>query len=105
MKKQFFNASELDYNRELDRADRLIELCKQFRCKEYINSPGGRELYDPQYFSKKGIELGFIENKQAPYQQLKTDEFVPYLSIIDVLMNCSKDQVIEMLNNYEVSPT
>ncbi|WP_028485998.1 WbqC family protein [Thiomicrorhabdus chilensis] len=104
VEKQLFNASELDYNRELDRADRLIELCKHFGCKEYINSPGGRELYEPQYFTEHGIKLGFIENMQTQYQQLKSDEFVPYLSIIDVLMNCSKDQVIEMLNNYEVSP-
>jgi hypothetical protein len=104
IEKKFFNASELDYNRELDRADRLIELCNHFDCKEYVNSPGGRELYEPKYFAERGVKLGFIENKQTPYRQLKVDEFVPYLSMIDVLMNCSKEQVAAMLNNFEVMP-
>lgn len=104
IEKKFFNASELDYNRELDRADRLIELCNHFDCKEYVNSSGGRELYEPKYFAERGVKLGFIENKQTPYQQLKVNEFVPYLSMIDVLMNCSKEQVVALLNNFEVMP-
>lgn len=100
--KIFKFASELDYNRDKDRADRLIELSKIFECDTYLNSMGGREMYTPAYFEKFDIKLGFIENHFLKYQQLKTDVFSPHLSIIDILMSCTKDSVIKNINNYKV---
>jgi len=102
IKKQIVFASELDYDRAANRADRLIALSKMHDCQHYINSPGGKELYDKKYFDKQGIKLSFIESKIAPYTQL-SKEFVPYLSMIDILMNCSKEEIIKMLSNYELS--
>lgn len=102
IKKQIVFASELDYDRAANRADRLIALTKMQGCEHYINSPGGKELYQKEYFDKQGIKLSFIESKITPYTQL-SKEFVPYLSMIDILMNCSKEEIIKMLSNYELS--
>ncbi|AHF01114.1 hypothetical protein THIAE_04285 [Thiomicrospira aerophila AL3] len=100
--KKFVFASELDYEREADRADRLINLSKMFNCDHYINSPGGKELYDKKYFGEQGVQLNFIESQITPYQQFSS-EFVPYLSMIDILMNCSKEQIIRMFSNFRLT--
>lgn len=94
-------ASQIDYDRTKGRADRLIELSKTHGCDHYINSPGGKALYEKYYFEDQGIKLDFIETEIQPYIQ-NTDEFVPYLSMIDILMNCSKEEVIEMLKSYRL---
>ena len=85
----------------LNKADRLIEISKQRNCKQYINPQGGMELYDKTYFSENGIRLFFIENKIPSYQQFST-EFVGGLSIIDVLMFNSTEQVRNMLTKYNL---
>jgi hypothetical protein len=101
LEKEIVFASELDYDRRAERADRLVTLTKMYGCDHYVNSPGGKELYHKEYFEKQGIKLSFIESKVTPYRQL-VKEFIPCLSMIDILMNCSKEEIIEMLSNYEL---
>ena len=65
---------------------------------------GGKDLYNKEDFSKKGLTLQFISpiTTELNYTQLNTLEFVPWLSIIDVLMNNSKQNCQTMLNAYTV---
>ncbi|WP_350594486.1 MULTISPECIES: WbqC family protein [unclassified Pseudoalteromonas] len=100
--KQFKFSSELEYNRDLPAADKLIAMAGLLNSKHYINSPGGKNLYSKEYFADKGVNLSFIEMRSVNYQQGKS-EFVPYLSIIDVLMWNSKEQVKALLREYEVN--
>ena len=100
--KQFKFSSELEYNRDLPAADKLIAMAGLLNSKHYINSPGGKDLYSKEYFADKGVNLSFIEMRSVNYQQGKS-EFVPYLSIIDVLMWNSKEQVKAFLREYEVN--
>ncbi|KAA3621336.1 MAG: hypothetical protein DWP94_10615 [Flavobacterium sp.] len=51
----------------------------------YINPIGGKELYSKEDFESKGLTLQFIESENIKYKQYHTS-FVPWLSIIDVLM-------------------
>lgn len=85
----------------LDRAQRLIEICKINNANTYINAIGGATLYDKGFFKQYNIELSFINPKKIVYQQFKND-FVPWLSIIDVLMFNSTREVQIMLDNYEL---
>ncbi|MBB1290171.1 WbqC family protein [Pseudoalteromonas sp. SR43-6] len=94
--KQFKFSSELEYNRDLPAADKLIAMAGLLNGKHYINSPGGKDLYSKEYFSNKGVNLSFIEMQSVIYEQGKS-EFVPYLSMIDVLMWNSKEQVKKLL--------
>lgn len=102
IKRKFMIASHIQYDRDKNRADRLIELANIHGCNHYINSPGGKTLYEKDYFKNKGIELSFIDTKIKIYNQI-SDEFVPYLSMIDILMNCSKKEVVEMLEIYALN--
>lgn len=101
IRRKFIFASELDYDREVDRADRLINLSKYFNCEQYINSLGGKELYDKKYFLEQGIQLKFIESKIKPYSQISST-FVPYLSMIDILMNCGIEEIKQLMVSYKL---
>jgi hypothetical protein len=74
-------------------------LCHKFEADCYINAPGGRSLYAKSDFAEHGVELKFIDSLPVEYQQ-GNGEFVPNLSIIDVLMNCSSDEVVSLMGRY-----
>ncbi|TMO99299.1 hypothetical protein CWC14_04980 [Pseudoalteromonas sp. S3260] len=101
IQKELFISSELNYERELPAAERLISISNLLNCKQYINSPGGVELYDKDFFMRKGVDLAFIKMNSVSYKQAK-NEFVPYLSMIDVLMWNDIEEVKLMLNQYEL---
>lgn len=93
------NSSVGFHNKNLNREDRLINICNRLKANTYINTIGGQELYDKDYFAKQNIALKFIKTDTVVYEQ-NSSEFVPSLSIIDVLMFNSRDQIQLMLNRY-----
>jgi hypothetical protein len=97
-----FFSSKLDYNRDLSAADKLIAISGVFGSTHYINSPGGKSLYDKDYFISKGIPLSFIDIQNYQYPQ-KAKQFINHLSMIDVLMHNSKSEVISLLSKYELN--
>lgn len=99
IKKKYFYSSELNYQRNTGAANKLLNISKVLGSREYINSPGGKSLYSKEYFLEGGIKLQFIEMGECQYHQ-NSDIFVHHLSMIDVLMWNSKDEVIELLNKY-----
>lgn len=88
-------------NSVLSGRDRVIDICNQEKAHHYINPIGGMELYDKEYFKEKGFLLNFIKSKPVSYQQFNND-FVPWLSIIDVLMFNAVDDILEMVTKYEL---
>lgn len=99
LEKQIIRASQLDYPRTESAQSRLIQLCRLLGCDSYINSIGGKSLYDKASFKEAGICLSFISPRDITYPQGK-GPFLPYLSIVDHLMWCSKDQVLDQLNAF-----
>ncbi|MCP2037671.1 WbqC family protein [Chryseobacterium sp. HSC-36S06] len=95
------SSSNYAESKRLDRAERLIEICKRTSATEYINAIGGMELYSKEHFASKGIDLKFIKSKPIEYEQFNNN-FVPWLSIIDVLMFNSVEEIHDMLNCYEL---
>ncbi|MDY0143120.1 MAG: WbqC family protein [Bacteroidales bacterium] len=85
----------------LDKADRLIAILNKNEANIYINPTGGKTLYEKSYFKDRGIDLFFINNQITPYQQFK-NEFIPSLSIIDVMMFNSVEEINEMLDNFKL---
>lgn len=94
-------ASEKYGNTELKGVDRLIDICKQEGCDIYINAIGGQELYKKKYFEEQGINLRFLKSGAIEYDQFGK-KFVPWLSIIDVLMFNSPQATKKMINNYKL---
>lgn len=98
---KFVYSSNIDKDCNLKAQDKVIDICKNLNAKNYINAVGGQELYDKETFKKENIELNFIKTELVSYNQFK-NEFVPYLSIIDIMMFNSVDEIKEMLNRYEL---
>lgn len=98
---EFLISSERYENQGMERAARLIDICKQENAGEYINAIGGMELYSKKEFEEQGIKLNFIKSQPIEYKQFK-NEFVPWLSIIDVLMFNSVEEINKMLDKYEL---
>ena len=88
-------------NVDLKAQERILDICRQENATRYINPIGGTELYDKPTFAQAGIELNFIKANRVEYPQLK-NEFVPWLSIIDVLMFNDIPTVRAMLGDYEL---
>lgn len=97
--KVIIRSSDLEYNRDLSAADRLIAICEQLGASDYVNSIGGQSLYSKNYFAARGKRLSFLKMNDIVYAQGK-NEFVPYLSMIDVLMWCDKEEARALLQHY-----
>lgn len=101
LKTSFVRSSVAYKNRDLEREERLIDICKNESATHYINALGGKELYAKERFKEKGVVLNFIKPLPIAYKQFN-DEFVPWLSIIDVLMFNSIAEVNGMLEKYDL---
>ena len=65
--------------------DRVLALCKATGASGYVNAIGGQELYSRENFQVHGIKLEFLKAHPIVYAQFG-DSFVPWLSIVDVIM-------------------
>ncbi len=101
IKTEIVPSSSIYHNTHLKAQERIIDICVQEKTDTYINPIGGLELYDKAAFQAIGKELFFIKSKAIRYTQFK-NEFVPWLSIIDVLMFCSIHELKETLNTFEL---
>jgi len=93
-------SSELEKNNTLRAQDKIIEICKATGATSYHNAIGGIELYERKAFENENITLRFIKTNAVAYQQFK-NEFIPWLSIIDVMMFNSTPAIRELLNQKE----
>ncbi len=84
-----------------EKSERLITINKELGGTHYINPIGGQEIYSKDYFGMHGIKLNFLETEKICYNQFG-NEFVPGLSIIDVLMFNSITEIQAMLTNYRL---
>ncbi len=94
-------SSEIEKNNELRGEDKIIDICLKMNSIQYINAIGGIELYSGEHFNEKNIDLKFIKTENIVYHQFK-NEFIPWLSIIDVIMFNSKEDTKKILNKYEL---
>ena len=88
-------SSTIPIDNELKSENKVIEICKARGASSYINPIGGTTLYQKERFETEGIRLDFIKTDNISYKQFN-NEFVPWLSIIDVMMF----NPIEQVKNY-----
>ena len=98
IKTKIIQSSEVDFDNSLKNQDKVIAICNAMNAKTYINPIGGIELYDKEVFKASGIELQFLKANPITYQQYG-DEFVMFLSIIDVMMFNSVEDIKKFITN------
>ena len=97
----FIYSSKITKNNNLKNQDKIIFICEKLKANHYINLIGGVGLYDNAKFKAKNIKLSFLETNKIKYKQFN-NKFVPFLSVIDVMMHNNKDIIFHMLKNYKM---
>ncbi len=95
-------SSSIYNNVELKAQERILDICRQENATHYINPIGGIELYDKHLFTEAGIDLHFIKARQVAYTQFGRHDFIPWLSILDVLMFNDVAGIRVLLGEYEL---
>ena len=92
--------SEVSERWDCNAPEIIRRTCVHFGYTEYVNPSGaGMTYYDKDAFREMGINLMFLRrNEDIRYKQ-RSDEFVPDLSIIDLMMYCSHDELHDILNS------
>ena len=85
------------------KGDLIIDICKEVGAETYISGLGAKDYINLENFKFNNIEVCFLPSRNPIYNQY-SGEFIPDLSIIDLVMNESKDFVLEYLygeSNFE----
>jgi hypothetical protein len=76
-----------------------LEISALLGADEYINPPGGRDIFREEEFTARNIKLSFTKVEDFKYD-CSPYTFVEHLSIIDVLMWNSPDKVKAALDSF-----
>ncbi len=98
---KWYISSALKKDNQLRGQEKVLAICEELGATHYINMTGGKALYEKEVFSKRGLQLSFLDPRAVEYPQ-SGNEFVPNLSIIDVMMFNDKAQCAKLLEEYEL---
>lgn len=82
--------------------DWALQTAIHLNAAEYINPPGGLDLFDPAAFEHAGIQLSILDHRLPTYSQ-RQPEFISGLSIIDALVWTGRDATRRMIDDYQLS--
>jgi len=71
----------------------LLDICKHLGADTYLSGAFGREYLDGAEFAREGVEVLFHEYHPLVYRQ-RHEDFVPFLSYLDVLFNIGLDRAL-----------
>ena len=93
-------SSTIPIDHGLKSQEKVLAICEAVGATTYINTIGGTGLYSREVFQSRNMQLKFIEAQPLNYAQFEHD-FVPWLSIVDVMMFNSQQAVIgKVTGNY-----
>jgi hypothetical protein len=75
---------------EGERSDRLLRICQRFGARTYLSGNAAQEYLDADLFEREGIRVEWQNFHHPAYSQLH-GEFVPFLSALDLVLNCGDD--------------
>lgn len=84
-KVNFLRSSDMDVINE-NPTGRLIDICKKLKATHYLTGASAKNYLDEARFQKNDIILEYQKYNHPTYKQ-RFGEFIPYLSIIDLLCN------------------
>jgi WbqC-like protein len=82
--------------------DRLVNICRHFGATRYLTGSAARTYLDVALFEHNGIAVEWQDFAHPVYPQLH-GEFVPYLSAVDLILNCGQQSraVLEGVSRLE----
>lgn len=101
IKTKLILSSTLDKDNNLRGKEKVKNICNILGANTYYNAIGGQELYKKEDFKDAGVELFFLKSELSEYSQFN-NEFVSGLSMIDILMFNSPEEIRGMLSQYKL---
>jgi hypothetical protein len=98
---RFLRASDLIARASPQYQDYVLDICQALDANEYVNAPGGKDLYRAEAFAERGVALRFLHSELPPYPQ-QGGEFVPDLSVIDILANVKLEDIRDYLQRWRL---
>jgi len=99
---EIITSSTININHNLKSEEKVISICKALKAITYINPIGGIKLYNKENFYSEDIDLNFIKSDNFEYKQFG-DIFIPWLSIIDIIMFNNNEKIGELLNKCSIN--
>lgn len=87
------------------KTDGIIEICRELGADEYLSSSVARDYINEERLEDAGIKLEYQDYIHPVYQQPWPGDFVPYMSVLDLLFNCGPDSRRLMLEGRTGSKT
>lgn len=103
IKTEIFYDTDFDFKGSNN--DLLVEMTKALNCDTYLSNKGSENYVDISAFTQNGLNHQYLDYKNVTYKQCYR-EFVPFLSIFDMLFNIGKEATYEIIadrNNYNFS--
>ena len=86
-------------NKSANKNARIIEICQHFSGVNILyDGKSAQNFIDIGLFKKSGLEVIFQDYVHIPYKQL-WGEFLPYMSVVDFLMNQGKNAIEFIVNS------
>jgi hypothetical protein len=97
IKTKFYKASQKIYSTK--RTELLRDICKNYQINHYYTSLGAKVYLDKErsILEHENIQIEFQNYQPAKYDQIKTDKFIPNLSVLDLLFNTEKEKALEVI--------
>lgn len=87
-----------DFKFQGTKSDLVLDMCKQMGADLYIFGTLGKEYANVGDFKRHGIQIVFQEYNHPVYPQMHGD-FIPNLSVIDLLFNCGPNSLDIIMSN------
>ncbi|HDK7159464.1 TPA: WbqC family protein [Clostridium botulinum] len=103
VKTQIYNDKDFEF--EGNKTKLLIDMCKKLDCDTYLSNKGSENYVETEEFTKVNLNHKYLNFIGKEYKQCFRD-FIPYLSILDMLFNIGHletRKVLDNLNNYKFS--
>lgn len=97
IKTKKIRASERNYSSK--RTQLLADICKNYEIDYYYTSQGAKVYLDKEISTLEnvGIDVEYQNYQPVAYNQMGSKEFVPHLSIVDLLFNVPKEKAVEII--------
>lgn len=84
------------------KSEMLVNMCKEMKCEMYLSNKGSMNYIEIKTFVKADLSHRYVDYLGQNYEQC-FGEFIPHLSIIDMLFNLGNTKtrcILDNINNY-----
>ena len=88
LSKPIYFGSQLDTTKK--KTGLIIEICQKLKADTYLSGIGGKDYIEEEKFEKANIKLIYQDFTHPVYQQefmKDKNDFIPYMSVLDLLFN------------------